>query len=417
MRLSIIGLIFTFLIFSCTGEKAREKPNQSKQSKPLRESTDSPISNKSATDVKPPYQITFDEEQRFGTTDSIVVGDIATFAVDKKNRLFIADEDQTTVHVFNPNGGYVTSLGGQGKGPGEFSYISFNTQVIIFSDNLYVTDTANFFPHRAQVFSLNDFSFSHTMKLIAVNKNAYGEQLQGYYPFQIYPRDGGKFLVSYRRTPINYQDSTSYVRYFIQDSTASITRGPILEQKDRTNLIYLVEEARVPYLAIESFPFFSKSLLVVSENDEIYTATSKKFEINIHTPAGEYVRSFNHPFSNKSFSKSAIIDYFNKINYKSKLGDGVVENMIKEADNLPETWPALETMFFDDKNRLWISTIIDDNKAYEWWVLKKTGEVITKFEWPRDEPIRTVKNDYMYTLETEKETDIQRIIRYKVEIN
>lgn len=74
-------------------------------------------------------------------------------------------------------------------------------------------------------------------------------------------------------------------------------------------------------------------------------------------------------------------------------------------------------MFFDDEDRLWVSTIIDSNEVYEWWVLKNTGAVITQFEWPRGKPIEVVNNGYLYTRETDEETRIQEIVRYRIEMD
>ncbi|TVQ03151.1 MAG: hypothetical protein EA359_10220 [Balneolaceae bacterium] len=81
---------------------------------------------------------------------------------------------------------------------------------------------------------------------------------------------------------------------------------------------------------------------------------------------------------------------------------------------MPEIWPALNSMQVDDENRLWISTIVEDFDIYEWWLLEESGELITRFEWPRDELIEVVRNGYMYTRETDEETGLQQIVRYKI---
>ncbi len=41
---------------------------------------------------------------------------------------------------------------------------------------------------------------------------------------------------------------------------------------------------------------------------------------------------------------------------------------------------------------------------------------MSKFEWPRDEPIEVVKNGYMYTRQTEQETGLQQVVRYRIEM-
>lgn len=416
MRLLLIGILFTFFLFGCSGEEVKENLNPSEQTNKLRESNDTSIVSESKNDTKQGYQITFNQKESYGSTENVIVGEIASLAVDNQNRVYIADMDQTTVHIFNSKGNYLKSLGRKGKGPAEFAAITPNTIIKAHSNRLYAldySDPSTFFPTRVQIFTLSNLSFSHTLKLIAPNRDDFGEQLEGYYPNRIFPRNDGKFLVSYRKSPTDYQDSTSFIRYVIQDSTGRIVEGPVLEQKDRTNLVYLVEKARVPYLAIYSFPFLDKSLLAVSKDNYLYAARSGDFQVDVYNPDGQHVREFSHLFENKPFNKDTIIERYKRTNYKSELGDGVAIKMIKEAENLPDTWPALQSMFFDDKDMLWVSTIINDNEVYEWWILKKTGEVITKFKWARNKPIKVIKNGFLYTLETD-DKGVKQIVRYKI---
>jgi len=55
-------------------------------------------------------------------------------------------------------------------------------------------------------------------------------------------------------------------------------------------------------------------------------------------------------------------------------------------------------------------------KLDEWRVLEKNGELITKFEWPRDEPIEVIKNGMMYKRQTDEETGLQQVVRYGFEL-
>ena len=90
--------------------------------------------------------------------------------------------------------------------------------------------------------------------------------------------------------------------------------------------------------------------------------------------------------------------------------------MIEEAEQLPTHWPAIHEMLIDSNNRLWVSTIVENFDIYEWWVLEASGELITKFEWPRDEPIEVIKNGKMYTRQTDEETGLEQVVRYGIEI-
>lgn len=59
------------------------------------------------------------------------------------------------------------------------------------------------------------------------------------------------------------------------------------------------------------------------------------------------------------------------------------------------------------------ATIVEDFDVYEWWILEKTGEVITRFEWPRDKSTEEVKNGYMYTRETD-DKGVEKVVRYHI---
>lgn len=59
---------------------------------------------------------------------------------------------------------------------------------------------------------------------------------------------------------------------------------------------------------------------------------------------------------------------------------------------------------------------MEDFEVYEWWILEETGELITTFEWPRDERIEVIKNGKMYTRQTDEESGLQQVVRYRAEI-
>lgn len=59
---------------------------------------------------------------------------------------------------------------------------------------------------------------------------------------------------------------------------------------------------------------------------------------------------------------------------------------------------------------------MDNFDVYDSWILEETGELITKIEWPRDELIVLIKNGKMYTRETDDETGLQQVVRYRVEM-
>lgn len=69
----------------------------------------------------------------------------------------------------------------------------------------------------------------------------------------------------------------------------------------------------------------------------------------------------------------------------------------------------------DDEKRLWISTFTDSVDTDNWWVLNKDGEMLGRFSLSRDKWIREIKNNKIYTIETNFESGEFEIVRYRFE--
>jgi hypothetical protein len=356
---TLCGLMVFLIPAGCSGEETGEHARQVDPTTetPDSEQIDKPEvpgeSNEADAETEPNVRIQFVRETTYGSNDNLIIGVIGAISVDESSRVFLADRDQTTIQVFEPDGSYLTSLGRQGEGPGEFTAINPNTSMVIHSGRLYVTDLADsrfFFPHRINLFSLDDLSFIRTINLLAVNRDKF-EDLDGHYSKMIYPLSDGTFLVSYHRSSHDYRDEESFVYYVIQDERGSIISSPVLKQKDLTYLVYDVPDAPFRLTVMHSFPIYGKSLLAVSSDDYLYAvANTEEFKIDIYTPDGDHVRKIEHFFENRSFNRNEILDYYEKTNYGHRLGEGVALNMIREAKNLPEIWPAIEDMLIDDED-------------------------------------------------------------------
>jgi len=423
---------FLITVTACILTSCSQSSTEEAETQPLdqNQANETPVANRelSETDTETEtaalIEVQFHREQSFGSTDDVLIGEMGPIAVGLGGEVFLSDSDQATIHVFQSDGSYIKSLGRQGRGPGEFMMIYGYTTMATHGNRLYVTDLAgmtNMFPYRMHLFSLDDLSFIKTIDLIAENRSNYAE-LSGHYSKNIYPLNDSRFLVSYHRSPNEYQEEDSFIQHVIQDSVANILSGPFLKQKDRKQLsteVKSVYRGRInDYIAITQFPFFGKSILEVSGDDTIYAVNhTEEFRIDVYSVKGESIRAIEHEFDNVPFIKNEVIDRFEQTDYKPELGDGVAVKIVEEAEQLPSHWPAIQQLLIDSSNRLWVSTIVEDFDVYEWWLLEPSGERITKFDWPRDEPIEVIKNGKMYTRKTDEETGLEQVVRYNVEIN
>lgn len=352
-----------------------------------------------SADAKPPLDIEFKREMSFDETAEILIGSIGKVAVDQSNRVFLMDKDQLLIHVYNPDGSYSTSLGRKGRGPGEFQNLH---SIRIHSDQLWAVD-GNAIPLRINTYSLDSLTFVKTVKLKAENLGDF-EKLRGYTPRTFYPlADGRLFIVGYRNLFPSNHPTERYVRYYLQNESGEIISDQVLEQKNK----YIVHKFPGYTVAYGDFPFLAGSLFAISKEGNIYSARTDKFLVKVYNRYGDYLNEFEYPFRRKKINREEIM----------KIAENDTRREVIVNSELPERWPALESMLVDDKNRLWVSTIVDDLQVREWWILKDNGKVITKFIWPVDKPIEEVKNGYLYARETDMETGLQEIVRYRIKMN
>jgi hypothetical protein len=190
--------------------------------------------------------------------------------------------------------------------------------------------------------------------------------------------------------------------YYFLDKKGQIASEKLFEKKSSIQVLVPLPGRRVGM----PISVYGESLVSLSDENLIYSAWSTDFLIKIYGPDGEYERAFYYPSDEVPLTAESI----------SKVGSQLLQKGMSSMD-LPESWPVLNTLIVDDENRLWVSTTVKDHEVYEWWVLRKNGEVITKFEWPRNKSVEEVRNGYVYTRETEEETGLQQIVRYSFEID
>lgn len=354
-------------------------------------------------DAKPSAGINLIREQEFGDPDDVMISLPGNVEVDDSGRVYIPDlpQGRAAIYVFHPDGSHAATIGGYGEGPGEFESIGSTAirqnQFIVYDGSLSRISFFNM--NNSESNDSDPYSLSH---MIIMDPDSW-KSIEGLEDAFLFARN---FFISGKGSILtSFQSSTAeddHLRFHYIDSEGEVEPDQVLKLEQ--------EEQRVTFTSGEMtggliLPTSREGVMAMSGDDSIYSASTEDFLIKVHSPDGEYQRAFCYPYEKTRLNKSDLVR-----NYEGHPG----RNAVRDAD-LPETWPALNSMLMDDENRLWVSTIVDDDEIHEWWVLEDSGELITKFNWPRDEPIETIKNGYLYTRETEEETRLQQIVRYRVE--
>ncbi len=116
-QLLLIGVLFSLLLTSC-----ERKPDTDRLDIQLIE-----ILTIGEDDPESPNEYLFEY--------------ISTIALDSRGYIYVGEHDKTTVRVYDPEGNYTYSIGGKGRGPGEFEEVT--AIHIDRHDRLVVVDRTN----------------------------------------------------------------------------------------------------------------------------------------------------------------------------------------------------------------------------------------------------------------------------------
>jgi hypothetical protein len=340
-------------------------------------------------DAEPLNEITFQEEARFGDTETVFISRVSGVAVADDGTLFLADRSEAIIHVYDGSGNYQRSLGRRGEGPGEFQNI---IQPQLRNGMLYVYDLQQL---RVSVFDASDFTFQ---RAFAVGDK---DGIDG--------RPNQMNLLSDDRILALYSGSEREGNRLKLSETAVILgdEGEVIS----TGLLSLNENNRLlmesnGMFQIFSMPFLGQNLLDVTENNEIVTGFTDRFLLHYLSLEGDTLRSVYHDITPPALDRSAIMNNVNSQPIRSEIS----------SMDLPDTRQAFNSLTVDDESRLWLSSPTEDTDIYEWRVLSETGEKLAQFEQPSSSSLELVKNGYAYFLETNEETGVTDVVKYRYEL-
>ncbi|MCG2588214.1 6-bladed beta-propeller [Rhodohalobacter sulfatireducens] len=379
-------------------------------------------------DDNPTLDIQFSRATSFGLSDEVLIGRIGGLAVADDGRIFIGDAAEFVVHVYSPDGSYVTSIGREGRGPGEF--ISPPNPVSVKSNRLYIHDVMQF---RVSVYSTDTFELLRTIDLNVKNQEDI-EELEGFYVKSIYFINDTKFLAAFGiQNPIPVKSSSELeerqiTKYYLTDDEGRILPDKIFELCGIgiTLTATVNGEFRALALPLAGHPM---NLITFSRDvKQIYhSPSSQEFLIKVYEPGGRYVRAFYYPVKKRPFSRKDALRLIKaKVStYQNLLGREVDEQVIDywtsvvqnaPGSDFPVTWPILKSMRTLVENQLWVSTFTENLEEDQYWILDESGKLLARFLWPRDKLIALVKNGYLYTQETDTETGLPYITKYRIEM-
>ena len=186
-------------------------------------------------------------------------------------------------------------------------------------------------------YSIKEGSFerSRTINLNPTNQSTIEELSGGYYASRFVFRDDSTFLAGFRT--VYSPDPTSpvyeeerYIKFYRMDMNGRILPGKIFEQRASERLTATVKGE----IRSIGASFMEKSLITVSMDGYIYSASSNDFLIEVRNPDGEYLRAFYYPIEKRIFTREGALRSTEKRLEGMWIG-------AEEAEQILERWTSI----------------------------------------------------------------------------
>lgn len=329
--------------------------------------------------------VSFEEELSIREEDksgNIILFRPSWYAVDNKENIFISDWTEKNIKVFDKNGNYIKTIGNKGEGPGEFNGIA---RIGILPDGrLIVMDFGN---RRTSLFNQDG-------EFIKSNKWKH--------------RCTGLFLTtdaSYTSIQeIFNEKKRTLVKTFGLDGNEIVTFGEFTSED------YQILRQKGLNYAI-SLPYNPHSIFAGDQKNQwLYHCLNNQYLIEVYDVNGKMFRQIDRPYEPILFTKKDADEYYSRFDPES-----VYSKMAKEVE-LPKHKTVIEGMVVDDQSNIWIKTneskFQAGRKCFAYDIFNEDGYYITRI-WNEIGP-GLFMNGKMYRLDTNKETEIRTLKRYRV---
>ncbi|MEX0904724.1 MAG: 6-bladed beta-propeller [Balneolaceae bacterium] len=338
-------------------------------------------------------------EREIAFTDSLLLSGIPAIAVDEDGTVYFAGESwkRRHIYIFDSEGSYRESLGSYGDDMGQFLEIG---ELQIKNETLLVLDRQL---NRRTSFEMESGELIDTLSL-----NPSGDHLpddwQGFSTDPVWVREDDSNVMAFTRNRNPAYEPEGEIRYYVVDENSELISDAILTQPDMHFLVGDYAGKPAPFI----LPIPEKPLLSISETGRMYSAFTDEFLIDVNDTSGNHLHSYYLPFDRFDLDPDELIHP--RFSHNDQL------LRVRESATYPEKWPVFYSMFADDEDRIWISTITENREELKWWIIDdRTGNITATFRMSFDKPIHFVKNGTAYTVE-KNGRGFREVVRYGFEI-
>lgn len=350
------------------------------------------------SDQGPIHDITFELRAQFGDSEDAVIGRYTALTADEHGTVYIGDDGMVTVHVFTPDGNYAGSIGRDGEGPGEFRRVRD-----IKADNrhLYVMDTRSY---KMTLFDIETGDVVHSFTIPFEPTFASGtvSTPSGFYLTE----EENEIIVIFNNAIMGREsdDDNKPVLFgrLFNIETLTFQEGRVYEFPDNERLVHRDGGGNIAVIS----PDYKRSSHILFAGTSLVHAWSEEVLFKFYDLNSNYEKAIYLPADKIPVNKKDYTDKYDKLGEPWR-------SMIRN-DDIPDFYPALKKALIDDEERIWAGLFTEEMDITEWNVISADGSLLATFEWPDNQSIMAVKNGFVYALETDPETELQKVVKYSI---
>lgn len=391
MNRSLLYILTLFLIIGCTSEPEIQIPEEIASLENL---------TVFSADSEPAHEINLTPVSVFGDTEETLLSEWLTVHVDDRGRVFIGDNRETVIHLYNPDGTYNRQIAREGNGPGEYRGIG-----VMRSDHRYFHHYDRM-TRRLTKYDIDTFDVIDDVEL-AVERDDDEAFFRSVNTFYLTDADDEILVqlgIGFRsgRSDIDLSERRIQGHIF-NTATGTFSGEEIYSFRANEALVHFGNDGS---MAVMSVPYKRTPVVHVTDGQIIH-GWNEHFLFRFYDLDGNYQRALYYDYANHPLNRNAVLALYED---RTEPWKGMVRN-----DEMPETWPSWVGFLPDDEGRLWVEKRTFDPDVTEYHILDASGELQAVFPWSSERQVQHIENGYLYSLE-ENEGGLREVVKYSFDL-
>ncbi|MEX1212572.1 MAG: 6-bladed beta-propeller [Balneolaceae bacterium] len=325
-------------------------------------------------------RLEFGDSFTLSAPEDVYLQQISQIKSDSKGRIYISDGRGLQIHVFDAQGDYISSIGREGEGPGEFR--SLMNIYVDSNDKLYAFDISQ---ARSTIF-VEENNHWEPEKIFAVDGQRYG----------IESADADGNLILRQGIPKSLEPGVDWFRHEL--ATGHLSSG----LKERNALVF---NDRDNIVSEDNFmipiPFGRTTITATDPTGNVYLIWNESFEVAAYDAGLRLLDSLRVPIPNQLVSLDERDEVINRMGSDFR-------SLVRE--HIPDTKPVISNLVVDGYRNLWLQTY----DSPEYLVLGSEGSPLGSFDLQEGRQLLHVDTDQLYAVEMDEEGYHVHVIEYQL---